>query len=327
MTIRRPFTVLAILFLLLLVPPQTGGAATTTLQFSGGPDGGTFQYFSNGIATRLSRLANNLEVNNLSSAGSVENIRRVNAGEADFGIAYAGDIFLAAKERLDKDPQNDLNVRVMAYLYGAPVHLVTLASSDIHQVKDLVGHRIAVGGTGSGAAAAAQRYFTARGLWTRMKIEFIGYSEAARALAGGRIDAMWILAGCPNASVTQLAARKKIRLLDTWETGVEKQLLQNYPFYDPVTIPAATYPELGRDIRTFQDAALWIVGSLVPSEIVHRALEDIFSPEGLSYMVKVKSTARAMSITGALTGVVTPLHPGAEKFWEERGLTQLPSSP
>mgnify|MGYP000579681284 CR=1 FL=1 len=49
------------------------------------------------------------------------------------------------------------------------------------------------------------------------------------------------------------------------------------------------------------------------------ALEDIFSKEGLAYMVKVKSTAKSMSVDGALTGIVTPVHPGAQKFWKEQG--------
>lgn len=141
---------LAGLVLTLLCLPKVSAAAPVKLSFSGGPDGGTFQYFSNGIATRLTREVENLEVSNLTSAGSVENIRRINAGEADFGIAYSGDTFLARKGRLGKDPKEYRNVLAMAYLYGAPAHLVTLADSNILKVSDLEGRRVAVGGAGSG---------------------------------------------------------------------------------------------------------------------------------------------------------------------------------
>ena len=68
----------------------------------------------------------------------------------------------------------------MAYLYGAPAHLVVLKKSGITKVSDLDGKRVAVGGAGSGAAGAAQRYFTSLGLWDKMKVEFLGYSKAAR---------------------------------------------------------------------------------------------------------------------------------------------------
>ena len=57
---------------------------------------------------------------------------------------------------------------------------------------------------------------------------------------------------------------------------------------------------------------------------MYKALADIYSTEGLAYMVKVKSTAKSMSVESGLNGIVTPVHPGAIKFWEEKGLTITP---
>ena len=74
----------SLVFALTLAP--LAAMAKDRLAFSGGPEGGTFQYFSNGIATRLSKNIDNLEVSNMASAGSLENLRRVNSGDADFGI-------------------------------------------------------------------------------------------------------------------------------------------------------------------------------------------------------------------------------------------------
>ncbi|NIQ97505.1 MAG: C4-dicarboxylate ABC transporter substrate-binding protein, partial [Desulfuromonadales bacterium] len=59
------------------------------------------------------------------------------------------------------------------------------------------------------------------------------------------------------------------------------------------------------DVETFQDSTLWIAGRNVPEDIVYRSVAGIFSAEGLNYMVKVKSTARAMSVEEGLTGIVT----------------------
>src|SRR5699024_10300185 len=77
--------------------------AQERLAFSGGPDGGTFQYFSNGISNRLSRNLDGVEVSNMASAGSVENLRRVNSGDADFGIVYSGDLYLGSNGKLTND--------------------------------------------------------------------------------------------------------------------------------------------------------------------------------------------------------------------------------
>jgi hypothetical protein len=298
--------------------------AKERLAFSGGPEGGTFQYFSNGIASRLSKNIENLEVSNMASAGSLENLRRVNSGEADFGIVYSGDTYLGRNGKLTQDDKEYKKVLAMAYLYGAPAHLIVKADSGINKVEDLVGKRVAVGGPGSGAAGSAQRYFTSLGLWDKMNVEFIGYSKAASALGDNLIDAMWVFAGYPNSSVIQAAASNKIKLLDVVEAAEKSGFFQEYPFYTKLNIPAGTYSGVDYETPSFQDSALWVAGEHVQGDMVYNALADIFSKEGLAYMVKVKSTAKAMSVDDGLKGIVTPVHPGAVKFWEEKGLTIAP---
>jgi TRAP transporter TAXI family solute receptor len=314
------FLVAASLVFALAMSPLAA-LAKDRLAFSGGPEGGTFQYFSNGIATRLSKNIDNLEVSNMASAGSLENLRRVNSGDADFGIVYSGDTYLGRNGKLTQDTREYKNVKAMAYLYGAPAHLIVKADSGINKVEDLVGKRIAVGGPGSGAAGAAQRFFTSLGLWDKMNVEFIGYSKAASALGDNLIDAMWVFAGFPNSSVIQAAASNKIKLLNVVEAGEKAGFFKEYPFYTNLTIPANTYSGVDYDTPSFQDSALWVAGDHVKDDVVYKALADIYSKEGLGYMVKVKSTAKAMSVEGGLSGVVTPVHSGAQKFWEEKGLT------
>jgi len=318
---RRWLLTAGILFAGILLALPTTGLAKDRLAFSGGPEGGTFQYFSNGIAIRLTKNIDGLEVSNMASAGSLENLRRVNSGEADFGIVYSGDTYLGRNGRLTKDTNEYKNVYALAYLYGAPAHLVVLQSGGIDKVADLAGKRVAVGGAGSGAAGAAQRYFTSLGLWDKMNVEFLGYSKAAAALGDGLIDAFWVFAGFPNSSVIQAAASNKIKILSVVEAGEAAGFFDDYPFYTQLTIPAGTYSGVDYDVHSFQDSALWVAGAHVDSKWVEAALADVFSKEGLAYMVKVKSTAKAMSVEGALNGIVTPIHPGAESFWRDKGLT------
>ncbi len=316
-----------VLLLALLLPAGVAPAAPARLTFVGGPDGGTFQYFSNGITTRLNRQQPaTFQIVNLSSAGSVENIRRLDSGEADFGIAYSGDAWLARQGKLNGDPKSYRNIRAVAYLYGAPAHLVVPADSTIRSVEELAGHRIAIGAAGSGAATAARRFFTVVGIWQKLKVRMIGYNRAAQALAAGRVDAVWVFAGLPNASVTQLAAKMPIRLLDTWPAGKRQGLNRAFPFYTPVTIPAGTYAGINRETRTFQDAAIWLAGSHVEAGLVKQALEEIFSPAGLTFMARVKKTAKEMSIPRGLTGIVIPVHPGAAVFWRSKGLKAIPGA-
>jgi TRAP transporter TAXI family solute receptor len=297
-------------------------SAQKFLAFSGGPDGGTFQYFSNGMSTYLSKHMSGMEISNMASAGSVENLRRLNSKDADFGITYSGDLYLGRNGRLTKDTNKYRNVHAVAYLYGAPAHLIVLENSGITTVEQLKGKKIAVGAAGSGAAASAQRYFESVGIWNDIDPQYIGYNQGAAALGDNQVAALWVFAGYPNSSVIQAAASNPIRLIQVYEEAQKNgKLFKDFPFYSKVIIPAGTYQGVDYDVVTVQDSALWTAGRHLPEDVVYNAAKQVFSGAGLKYLVSVKSTAKAMSINSGLTGIVTPVHKGAQKFWTENGKT------
>ncbi|MBT8091686.1 MAG: C4-dicarboxylate ABC transporter substrate-binding protein, partial [Gammaproteobacteria bacterium] len=111
------------------------------------------------------------------------------------------------------------------------------------------------------------------------------------------------------------------KILDVVEAGQEAGFFDDYPFYTMLTIPANTYSGVDYDVASFQDSALWVAGAHVDPNVVSAALADIYSSDGLAYMVKVKSTAKSMSVEKGTQGIVTPIHEGAAAFWTEKGLT------
>ena len=295
----------------------TCAIAKEFLKFTGGPSGGAFQYFSNGIALRLSKNVKELRVSNQASKGSVENIRKVNVGKADFGIAYSGDLYLARNGRLAGDTQKYLNVRAVAFLYQAPAQLAVLKGSGISEVSQLVHKRVALGDPGSGAAASAERFFKLVRLWDDIDRYYLGYTNAANAMKNGEIDAMWILAGYPTRALIELSATQEIDLLHVYPIAAKHGLTEELPFYQPTYIPANTYEGVNYATASFFDSALWIANANVPPEIVFQSLKAIYSDEGLAYLKKIKSTAEQMSVAGGLTGILTPLHKGADRFWNQ----------
>ncbi|MDH5560041.1 MAG: TAXI family TRAP transporter solute-binding subunit [Deltaproteobacteria bacterium] len=308
------------LFILAVALLAPAGFAKEFLSFTGGPSGGTFQYFSNGMAIRLSKQIPDIRVSNQASRGSVENIRKVNVKRADFGIAYSGDLYLAQNGLLANDNKSYSNVQVLSFLYKAPAQLAVLKKSGISTVAQLAGKKVALGGPGSGAAASAERFFKLVGLWDKIDRQFLGYSTAASAMKDGHIDAMWILAGYPTRALIELAAMHEVVLLDVYDEAAKSGLEEKLPFYQKEVIPANTYDKVIKPTQSFFDSALWVVNKDVSEEAVYNALKEIYSEEGLAYMVSVKSTAKQMSVANGITGVVTRLHPGAIKFWKEKGL-------
>jgi len=317
------FLVLLLTSFLLIGCSDDSGSAKKKLEglytFSGGPSGGTFQYYASAIATIGQKQGQKLLAR--SSGGSIENIRLVNSNRADFAVAYSGHIYAGAHASLKNDENTYGNVLVMAYLYGAPAQLVVKARSEINSPLDLAGKRVGVGNAGSGAAANAEIYFSSLGIWDQMDREFLGYRNAATAMQNGQLDAFWVFTGYPSASILEVAMQADIRLLDTYAAGETVGLFQNNPFFTAVTVPANTYKGQTEDIASFQDGALLVANSIVPDDVVHQILTALFEQDGLDYLVSVHNSAKSLSVETGLKGVVTPIHPGALKFWQEKGLT------
>lgn len=300
--------------------PSHAQAKTVFASIGGGPTGGTYNYFANGISLYVPKVYPEIKMSAEGSGGSAENVRRVHGGDFDFGLSYAVDIALAAKGQLPQDTNKYDKVRCMAYLYGAPAQLVVMADSAFKSAKDLEGKRVAVGNAGSGAALSAERFFRHIGVWDNFQPQFLGYSAAASAFKDGKIDAFWVLVGFPNASVIEAATMAKIRLIDVGKDAEETGFYNEYP-YSAITIPGGTYPGQAEDVMSFQDSTLLTTRSDVDEDVVYKILKAMWSKEGLEHMVQAHKAAREMSIENNFKGSSRPLHKGAAKFWQEQGIS------
>lgn len=316
---------LALLILVAFIAAPVAMAAKKRLAFGGGPTGGTFQYFANGIAILMSKNIENVEVSSEGTGGSAENLKRLNAGDVDFGIVYSVDLWLGAQGLLPKDDKKYTKVRPMSYLYGAPAQLVVRADSGITEVGQLVGKKIAVGNAGSGAALSAQRFLEAMGIWDKVDPQFLGYSAAASALGDKKIDAFWVLVGFPNASIIEASTTNDIALLSIHDAAKTAGFFDKFPAYSAAKIPAGTYKGQDQDVLTFQDSTLWCAREDLDADSVYQALKTVYSAEGLEHMVKSHNAAAEMSVQGGIAGIPLPMHKGAQTFWTEQGL-QIPDA-
>jgi len=303
----KPLFVLLLALVLILPASQPAAAEKVRLRFVGGPPGGSFEGAARSLTQRLKEELG-VEVSLAISGGSVENLRRINKGEADFGIVYAGDLFLARAGQLPFDPRSYDLVLGLAALYPAPAQLMVRADSGITRVGHLAGKRVAVGTIGSGTAATAQRYFTSIDLWDLIRPDFTGYQEAISALGHGYIDAIWVLAGVPNQTVIQAAGSYPIRLLDLAEDAERKGFFTQYPFFGTTILAPGTYPGVDSPVKTFEDVAVWVAGSHVDTEIVRKAMA-----------AAAKSQGQSPALISDFSGILTPLHPGAERYWQDMG--------
>ena len=295
--------------------------AKDRIVFGGGPAGGTFQTVANAIQVYGPvKAIDSVSVKAQSSAGSVENLRKVNSGKMDFATVYSGHVYLGANGMMKNDTKKYTNVRAVSFLYGAPAQLVVRQGSGIKSTKDLVGKKVGVGNAGSGAFANCDLFFNHMGVWDKVERNAMGYNDAAAAFGNKQLDAFWLFTAFPSGAVIMAAQTNDIELINLGADAESSGFFKKYPYFSKLTIPAGTYKGVDVDTPSFQDSALWVANKDVSDDVVYKLLSAIFTDEGLAHMVSQKKTFKAMSIKKGVYGIVTPLHPGAIKFWKEKGV-------
>ncbi len=303
-----------------LVLAGFGSAQRQFLSIGGGFVGGTFNVFASGMGDYLSQQFPNLNITVEGSAGSAENIRRMQAGEMEMAVAFAGDAFLAynAQAEFADGPYDD--IRAVGFLYGAVSQLVTLQGSNIRTFEDLAGKRIALGSAGSGTHLSIERLLRQAGIFDQITPVFVAGQAASDQLKDGQIDAYHALLGVPNATLVDTTTARNAHVISTLDAATESGFFDTYPFYSPFTIAGGTYRNVDDDVHTWRDAGIWIVSADMSDDMVYDMTKAIYDQSGLDHMLRVTNVAREMGLENALSGIALPLHPGAARYWEEVGL-------
>lgn len=290
--------------------------------FGGGPASGTFQVFANALQVyKPIQEASEFNVEAQSSAGSVENLRKTDAGIQQMSVVYSGHVYLGRNALMKDDTQIYENVLPVAWLYGAPAQLVVKKNSGITTVTDLVGKKVGVGSAGSGAYVNCELFFTYLDIWDRIERHALGYNDSAEAFGNNQLDAFWLFTAYPSSAGIIAAMANDIALVNVDADADLSGFYSTYPYFTKTIIPANTYEGVTYNSPSFQDSALWVANSTVSPDIVYEMLSLIYTDEGLAHIKAQKMTFEHMSVATGTDGIVTPFHPGAERFWREKGFT------
>ena len=318
---NRFFIVLVAVLVITLAFSISAYAKKERVIFGGGPAGGTFQVVANGIQVyKPVKASKDFSVRAQTSAGSVENLRKTNAGRQQMSVVYSGHVWLGRNGQMKNDPKKYENVLAVAWLYGAPAQLVVRKGSGIKSVKDLAGKKVGVGNAGSGAFANCELFFSHMGVWDKIERNAMGYNDAAAAFGNKQLDAFWLFTAFPSGAVIMAAQTNDIDLLNLDADAKASGFYDKYPYFGKLAVPSGTYRGVDYDAGSFQDSALWVANSKVSADTVYNLLSIIYTDEGLKHMYGQKKTFKNMSLQTGATNIVTPFHPGAEKFWKEKGM-------
>lgn len=253
------------------------------------------------------------------SEGSIANVRAVNEGRVTSGLAQA-DIAAAAAEGTGafKESGKAENLRAIAALFPETVHIVVFSDSGIEAIKDLRGKRVSIDAAGSGTNATARLVLGAFKL-TEKRVTF-SFENAERSLEmmqKGELDAFFFVGGAPLGVVEELAAQGKIRLLPVDGAEIDK-LITKAPYLTKADIPEGTYQNMPA-VPTLEVRAIWLVNAQVPDDLVYEIVRALFNPGNRGLLDSGHPKGKLIRLETARDGLPVPLHPGAQRFYDEQG--------
>jgi len=293
-------------------PPADG-----TLRIATATTAGVYYPVGVGMAELFAESVPGVEPEVLVTGGGPENIRLLMEGKAELAFIQAGVLYNALSDA-KTGSETKKALRGLTYLYPNVMHLVVRSDAGIDDPGDIAGHRYVPGPRESSAEINSAEILSVYGVHlSDTRLFYYNYDEAADALIGGEADGAMIPGGLLTPSVVRMLASGEVELLPVNASAVMKR----YPWYEPYTIPAGTYPNQDEPVGTVAVANVLVARADLPDDLVYQLMAALYrDPDALSEAHPAAELHLEEAMRG-MTGVIEP-HPGAERFLREAGVLQ-----
>lgn len=321
---RKHLVVAASLFLvaaLLVAGCSSGPAQTRKLSLASGPTSGVYYPYGGGVAKVISQYVPGTECTAEATAASVDNCKLLKSGKADLALVM-GDIAYDAINGVGKFVDDGkIPVRTLAVLYGNYMHIVATDGSGIKTVADLKGKRVSTGAAGSGTEVKCSRVLEASGIDADKDItrERLDPGKSAEAIKDRKLDAFCWDGGLPTSSVMDLAATPNIKIIMLDHEDAIKKMNDKYgPVYFKLVIPKGTYLGMDKDVAVAGGANILAVNEKMDEQLAYNITKALFDRK--ADLVAIHKEAEKLTLESAVVGSTVPFHPGAIKYYKEKGV-------
>jgi len=312
---KRLFSVcMAVLFVIGAV--ATVQAADNLVLATGGT-AGTYYPFGGAMAKIWNSKIKDMNVTAQTSGASGENVRLINKKEVELALVQSDTLDFAfnAKEAF-KEPLKGMSA--IAVLYPEVVQVVVAADGPIKSFADLKGKKVGVGAPGSGTEANYRQLLDAYGMKKEdVNGQYLSFSESAEAFKDKHIDAFVVTGAVPTSAIMDVATQNAIRILPIGD-DIAGKLTQKYPFLAAVKVPANSYKGQTADVPTVAVNAVLIAGTQLKNDMVYNLTKALF--ENQAELGAAHAKGKELNIQYAVKGVSIAFHPGAVKYYKEKGL-------
>ncbi|MEW6335734.1 MAG: TAXI family TRAP transporter solute-binding subunit [Thermodesulfobacteriota bacterium] len=317
--------VIGILCLGWVTAGAVSAAEVRTYVFGSGPMGGPWRIGVGAGGQMLNeQLKDKYSFTVAASGGSVENVRRLMAGEYHTVWAHMNNMDDAWNGKgLFKEQKPFKEMRVLEYLADQAICAVTLAKSPIRTFMDLAGKKVNIGPAGSGGVPILRDMFKALGLEGKVTIVNIGFQAGAQALKDGQIDAN-INPGGPyvTPAIAEIAFSTALRTIEPTPDEAKKiESALSYMYLADIPPNRSVGEGSDKAKKAFFWSMFWIAHASMPDDVVYDMLRVTQDPKNKEVLGKVLSYWQtAAPKFESLVKMRIPLHPGAIKYWKEKGV-------
>jgi uncharacterized protein len=292
----------------------------TRLSIATGGTGGVYYPLGGGLAALISKHIPGVEATAEVTTASVDNMKLLHGNRVALAFTLPDSALEAYQGKL-KGLNEKVAVRSIAAIYANYMHIVALDGIGIKTVPDLKGKRVSTGAPGSGTEIKGLRVLEAYGLSPKdlRSQDRLGASESAGALKDRKIDAFIWDGGLPTAAVLDLGATPgiKIRLIPHGD-AVAKMVAKYGPLYFVGNIPKGMYGGIDADVQVAAVTNLLTVHERLDEPMVYQITKLLH--EHTAELVAVHPAAKEISLKNAVTGSPVPVHPGALRYYKEKGV-------
>jgi TRAP transporter TAXI family solute receptor len=254
----------------------------------------------------------------ISTSGSVENVRRIHMKEIELACVTAETAYMALYGK--KPFKEKQNVACISAMYAGFEHICALADRNIRTVQDLKGKRIAYGLPGSTIANFNDLYFRAHGLdpGKDLKRVFVGQTDAINLMKDGYVDAFAYIQTPGEPALLDISASRKVTFLPVDKAAAEK-IQKEIPYYNALPCPMDQVGMPGQTVLMMGGKHQFAVGPWVDADFVYQVTKNLYE-HALSPAQEAFPGTRTWKAEKAYEGLIFPMHPGAERYYRERGI-------
>jgi hypothetical protein len=291
------------------------------LRMFSGPEGGSWYPLGAAMMSVLQKKIPGISTSN-GPGGGVGNCKAVDAKRADLGWTYTHTSYAAIQGLHPFDKKYD-NVRHLMSLYPGVFQMAVPRGSDIKSPADMKNKRIVPGVTGFTGTVIAEQILQAYDLsFEKIKqnggtVTFVGYADSAQLLKDGHSDVYMAVTSLPQATILDLNFQPGIRLVGLDDAHM-KRLLEIEPGLMPYTVAPGTYEKNKDPVLTPATVTQIVVSKDLSDEMVYKIVKTLYESWPELAQVKKKDIEDSKP-EQALLGNRIPVHPGALKYYKEKG--------